>query len=61
MVSCFPSPPKKKEKKKAPQFSKPWASPKEKGNNEIVTRVTCKESERLLRDRKSQTPLNTKP
>jgi hypothetical protein len=26
-----------------------------------VTRVTCKESERLLRDRKSQTPLNTKP
>ncbi len=45
----------------APQFSKPLASPKEKGINEIVARVTCKVSERLLRDRKSQTTLNTKP
>jgi len=61
MVSSFPSPQKKKKKKKAPQFSKPLASPKEKGNNEIVTGVTCKESGRLLRDRKSQTTLNTEP
>jgi hypothetical protein len=53
--------PKKKTKKKAPQFSKPLVSPREKGNNKIVTRVSCKESGKLLRDRKSQTTLNTKP
>jgi hypothetical protein len=57
----FLLPRKKEEKKMAPQFSKPLASPKEKGINEIVARVTCKVSERLLPDRKSQTTLNTKP